>query len=379
MSRRAVGSIRWRSDHVARVELSAGRDPITGKRRRMSCEVHGNQADAERALARMLLAIGRLPAGKSLTVAGYLETLYLPSLDARVRKSTRYGYVQKLNQHVVPRLGSVILTELEPYVLDAWRDELVAKMSGRNALHVYRVFATALNRAVKWRLIPSNPLDAVDPPKAQERTIETLSTGEAVAYLKAFDGHRLAPIVIMALGAGLRPCELYGLRWSDLDLGAGTVRVERGLHQRKAEVWEEPPKSARSHRVVSLPAWVIEALRPYRGLGALVSDERGAVVPNVIAKLYARQIRSVGLRYVPLRDLRHTHATLMLQAGVDVVVVSRRLGHSNVAITDRHYLRPKRSADQAAADKLDELLASNGVRAGVASPGVPTVPDLERR
>lgn len=379
MSRRAVGSIRWRSDHVARVELSAGRDPITGKRRRMSCEIHGNQADAERALARMLLAIGKVPAGKSLTVSEYLSNLYVPSLDARVRKSTRYGYVQKLDRHVVPRLGSIVLTDLEPYVLDAWRDDLVAHMSGRSALHVYRVFATALNRAVKWRLILANPLDAVDPPKAQDRDIETLSASEAVAYLQAFDGHLLAPIVILALGAGLRPCELYGLRWSDIDLGAGTVRVDRGLHQRKADVWVEPPKSARSHRVVSLPAWVIQALRPYRGIGAIVSDDHGAVVPNVVARLYARHVRSLGLRYLPLRDLRHTHATLLLQAGVDVVVVSRRLGHSSVAITDRHYLRPKRSSDQAAADKLDEFLASNGVLPGVASSGVLVVPDHDRR
>jgi hypothetical protein len=149
MSRRPVGSIRWRKDGVARVELSAGRDPITGKRNRMSIEVHGTEADAERALAKMLLDIGQLPSGRAMTVREYLDNLYKPSLDGRVRKATRIGYEAKLDAHVTPKLGNIKLTELEPYVLDAWRDDLLKKMSGRSALHVYRAFSTALHRAVK--------------------------------------------------------------------------------------------------------------------------------------------------------------------------------------------------------------------------------------
>lgn len=370
MTRRPVGSIRWRKDGVARVELSAGRDPLTGKRNRMSVEVHGTPADAERALAKMLLDIGQLPSGRAMTVREYLDNLYKPSLDGRVRKETRIGYVEKLDNHVIPKLGEMMLAKLEPYVLDRWRDDLVGKMSGTAASNVYRTFSAALNKAVKWRLIDANPLKAVDPPRKKPREIDTLTADEVISYLKAFRGHAIEPVVIVALATGLRPCEVYALTWADIDLGEQTVVVHRGLHQRKSEVWFEPPKSDRSHRTVSLPAWSVEALRPLRGIGPLVSDSQGHMAPTAIARLYKRQVHAESLRYVPMRDLRHTHATLMLEAGVDVVVLSRRLGHSTVSITDQYYLRPKQSSDQAAADAFGKLLASSSGKASKASAGV---------
>ena len=375
MSRRPVGSIQWRRPGVARVELQAGFDPVTGKPRRMSKTVYGNDGDAERALARMLIDIGRLPSGGGLTVREYLEDIYKPALATRVRKSTRRGYERKLDDHVIPILGSHALANLEPYILDRWRDDLVGKMSGRSALHVYRAFATALNRAVKWRLIQSNPLDAVDAPRAKIRDLDTLTAKDAVKVLEAFQGHRVEPVVIVALATGLRPCELYALTWQDIDIQDGTVTVRRGLHEAKGEVYFEEPKSDRSHRTVTLPAWAVEALRPLRGIGPLVPGPHiaGHEKPSAIARDYRRHALAHAPRYVPLRDLRHTHATLMLEAGVDIVRVSRRLGHSTVAITDAHYLRPKRSADQDAADAFDRMWAGSGEKAGQAGRGVTSV------
>ena len=358
MSRRPVGSIRWIREGVARVELSHGRDPITGERRRLDETVHGNQQDAERVLAKMLLSIGQMPAGRNLTVRDYIEDLYKPHLKSHVRKVTRIGYESKLDNHVVPVLGDVIITELEPYVLDRWRDDLLSKMTARSALNIYRVLNTALNRAVKWRLIQVNPLHAVDPPRARLRELETLTAKEVIAYREAFAGHALEPLVIIATSTGLRPCELYGLKWSDIDFKSGELHVRRGLHERKGEVWEEETKSERSRRSVSLPKSAIEALRPLRGIGHLTGGVDGSMTPTAVSRAYRRQVRAAKLRYVPLRDLRHSHATLMLEAGVDIVQVSRRLGHSTVAITDAYYLRPRRSADEKAASAFDDLLGN---------------------
>lgn len=371
MSRRPVGSIRWRSPGVARVELQAGHDPITGKPRRMSETVHGTDADAERALARMLIEIGRMPAGGKMTVEQFVRDVYVPALPGRVRRKTREGYESKLDNHVLPRLGHIQLADLEPYVLDRWRDELLTKMSGRAALNVYRVFSTALNRAVKWRLIQSNPLLAVDAPRAEMRDLETLEATEAVNYLGIFRGHQIEPIVILAIATGMRPCELCALTWSDLDLKAGEVKVRRGLHQKRSETWFEPVKSKRSHRIVTLDDGAVAALKPLRGLGPLVPGDgcEGHMKPTEVTRLYRRQIRQAKARFLPLRDLRHSHATLLIEAGVDVVAVSRRLGHSTVAITDAYYLRPRRSADQAAASALGNLLAGSGGKSASASNG----------
>jgi len=364
MSRRPVGAIRWLRPGVARIELQHGRDPVTGKPQRLSRTLECSQLGAERELASMMLEIGELPAGRDMTVAAFIDDLYRPWLKGHVRRETREGYESKLALHVIPKLGAVKLAELEPYVLDRWRDDLLAKMSGVSALNVYRAFSVALNRAVRWRFIKSNPLKAVDPPRGAVRDLETLSAKEALGYLGAFSGHVLEPLVVIAIATGLRPCELYALTWSDLDLGASEVRVSRGLHERKGDVWFEEPKSDRSRRVVSLPVWAVEALKPLRGIGPLIPDGGSPMKPTAVSRLYRRCLRATDLRYVPLRDLRHSHATLMLEAGVDVVVVSRRLGHSTLAITDAYYLRPKRAADQAAADAFGALLnrAGSGVK-----------------
>lgn len=371
MSRRRIGSIRERRPGVYRVEVSHGRDPVTGERLRMSQDVHGTDIDAERALAQMLLDIGKMPSAKGMTVAQFIDDIYIPALPARVRRKTRTGYESKLKTHVVPKLGHIKLAKLEPYTLDRWRDELATNMSGRSALNVYRVLSTALNRAVRWRLLSANPLLAVDPPKASVRPLETLTADEVVEYLEAFVGHAIEALVAVQIATGLRPCEVTGLKWSDIDLANSVLTIRRGLHEHKSETWFEPPKSDRSNREVSLPPWAVETLKRLRGFGPLAQGDgiEKHMRPTEVARLYRRQVKAKKLRYLPMRDIRHTHATLLLEAGVDVVVVSRRLGHSTVAITDLYYLRPKRSADVAAAEAFGKLLALPGDNSAVATDG----------
>jgi len=352
LSRRTLGSIRWLSEGVARVEIQSGYDRVTGKPRRISKVVRGSEADAERALARLTLEIGKLPAGKSLTFGDYFRDLYKPRLEKSVRKSTRRGYVAKIEGHVLPRFDNVKLEDLEPYVLEDWLSDLSAKMSAQSALHVYRALNTSLNRAVKWKLLVANPLRAVDPPKVDERELDVLDAREALAYLEAFRGNELEALIVLSIATGFRPCELYGLEWKDVDLGEKEVRCERGRHQLDGEVYLEDPKSKRSRRVVSLPDYAVEALRPLRGFGLVTP-----LTPAQIVYRYRKHVREKELRYLPLRDLRHSHATLLLEAGVEIALVSRRLGHSTIAITDKHYLRPKRSADRKSADSFGELLA----------------------
>lgn len=356
MSRRPVGSIRWIREGVARVELIHGFDPITGKRRRMSRTLVCNQQQAERVLAQMLLEIGQLPSGRDLTLRRFYEDLWQPWLSGHVRRSTQIGYEQKFENHVLPELGEIRLRSLEIYILERWRDQLVTKMSEQSALHVCRCLNTCLKRAVKWRLLASNPLSDLDMPKPRQRALETLTAGEVVKYLKAFEGHHLEPLIIIAMATGLRPCELSALTWANVDLAAGSVTVERGLHEHHSDTWFEDPKSQRSWRTVSLDSWAVAALKPLRGIGPLVPDGNDHMKPSKIARHYLRFVKKTDLRYVPLRDLRHTHATLLLEAGVDLVNVSRRMGHGSVTITDKHYLRPKRSADQAAASAFGDLL-----------------------
>lgn len=352
MTRRAAGSIERLARDRWRVRVSAGHDPATGRRVRASRVVRGGRGDAEQALARLLLDTGH-GVSPTMTVATYLLDVYLPHKQVTVRPRTLDGYEARLRGHVVPHVGTLRLDALSPYVLDRWVATLRASgMREANLLNTYRVLAAALRQAVAWRLIDTNPLASVPAPRRPRREVTTLTIEQARTLLDAARDSDAWPVVLLALAAGLRRSEIAGLTWADLDLDAGVLRVERGVHVRRGTLIIEPPKSATSRRAVSLPPWAIDGLRPLRGLGYVASPDGSLPNPDALSRAYKRVADPLGIT-LPLRDLRHTHATLLLAAGVDLVIVSRRLGHSTIAVTDQHYLRPHRSADEDAAARLD--------------------------
>lgn len=357
--RSELGNIRKLGPGSYRVEVSFGRDAVTGEPRRSSRNVRGTKADAKRMAARMALEMGAAPSS-TMTLSEYLEEMWLPATRERVRTRTATDYELKLKKHVTPRLGHLRLDSLAPYQLDRWLGELAAgDLSPRSRLHCYRVLHNALSQAVRWRLIPSNPLDAVERPKVEQSDPDVLSASEANTYLDAFTGHPIEPFIVVAIAAGLRRSELAALRWSDVDLKTGVVSVSRGLHEAGGKVWAEDPKTARSRRTVVLPAWAVARLKKLRGLGPLVTEDDGPMRPLRISALYRKHVDATeGLRYIPLKNLRHTSASLALAAGVDLVSVSRRLGHSTVTTTDTFYLRPGRQADEIAAEKMDGFRAA---------------------
>lgn len=354
MNRRPLGSKTEIAPDVWRLQVSASYDQQTGKRRRLTKTVHGNERQADAVLAKLLLEAGKMPETE-VTVAQYLDAMWLPHAEKRVRARTVDGYRSIVANHVTPKIGDLPLARLSPFQLDKWLDGVDG--SPRTRLHVYRCLSTALNQAVKWRLLDHNPLRAVEPPKVRLERPDTLTAKEAAAYVDAFRGHLLEPVVVLALAAGLRRSELAGLTWADIDFDAGTVTVSRGLHDRAGGVITEDPKSHTSRRVVWLPEAAVAVLRGIRGLGPLVVEDGQPMKPWRISQEYERQVKAAKLRRVALKNLRHTHASLMIEAGVDLYTVSQRLGHSSVAVTQNFYVRPGVKADQTAAAALGGLLA----------------------
>jgi integrase len=181
-----------------------------------------------------------------------------------------------------------------------------------------------------------------------------LTIKEMQAYLDAFHGHILEPIIILALTAGLRRSELAGLTWADIDFDEKTVTITRGLHDHAGEVLIEEPKSDTSRRVLPLSDTAVSLLRPLRGIGPVCN-----LKPWQISSRYETRVRACELRRVQFKNLRHTHACLLLDAGVDLYTVSRRLGHSTTAVTEKHYLRPGEDTARQAVATFDRLI-NNG-------------------
>ena len=135
---------------------------------------------------------------------------------------------------------------------------------------------------------------------------------------------------------GLRREEACGLEWRDIDLRSGRVRIQRVVQTVAGSEVVEAPKTELSARGVWLPRFAVLRLRDIKGAGRLVGD----LAPDAVARRYKAHCRREGLPWVPPKDLRHSWATTALAAGVDVAIVSRALGHTDISTTARYYLRP---------------------------------------
>ena len=362
MTRRDLGTIRSVGKNLWRVEVSAGRDPYTGKRLRPSSTVRGTKAEANRELARLALDNGKGKALKSsLSLASYVSDVYLPFKAQKRRTRTVEAYESHLRNYILPYLGHVPLADLDAQTIDHWLARLQTEkphLSARTYAHAYTVLHTALKQAVRWSYIPLDPMSGTERPQVVERDFELWDADQIAHALDAFAGDSLELLIVLALGCGMRRSECFGLTWENVDLEAGEVRVVQGLHYSPSRgLFLEPPKSMRSRRTISLPSWAIERLANHaRERGPVIrGKDDGFVNPNTMGKVFPIKCRQFGLPYIPLRDLRHSHATVLIEEGVDLTNVSRLMGHSGTGITDAFYVRPTRKADQGAASALDKL------------------------
>ena len=238
---------------------------------------------------------------------------------------------------------------------------------------------------MKWGLLTRNVCDAVDPPRPRNKVMATLDTKDIQTFLEAASRSRYGPVFFLALYTGLRRGELLGLRWSAVDLEAGTLSVTQTLIRLTGVgLMAVEPKTPRSRRLVSLPpsaAALLSGLRVKQkderqelGLKWNESDlvfsrpDRSPIDPDTITHAFAGIVKKAGLPSIRFHDLRHTHATLMLKQGVHPKIVSERLGHASIAITLDTYSHVLPGLQERAALGFEEMLqrATPTVEGGVA-------------
>lgn len=355
-----------------------------GKRQQKSFTVRGTRKDAEREFAKRVheLEHGLYVADQSTTLAQYLER-WLQSIKPDVTASTWKNYSQHVRLHIIPILGNLRLGSIKPAHIDAaktaWltgarkdRRTDIPGLSPRTVGHIFSTLFTALNKAKRQRIIMVNPCDSVDPPKWERKEFRTITHKTAPALLAAFKESAISAAVVTDIGTGMRRGELLALRWSDVDLDRGMVTVTRAVEYINREIRFKEPKTKQSRRAIALPNFVVERLRSYRieqaerflalGLGrptgdTIVFDHLGSVFnPNTFGSLFKRALRDAGLPHMRLHDLRHSFASMALEAGVDLKTVSTMLGHSTISTTADVYAHVSPALMRSAADQLDKTL-----------------------
>src|SRR4051794_2241355 len=284
-------------------------------------------------------------AGPAPTVHEWLQYWLENIASRRVRPRTLEGYWSLARLHVIPSIGHIRTDKLQPDHLEQLYGEIAAKgLSSTTALRVHRVIARALKVAMQRGKVARNVATLVDAPSIRfTESASPLSAEEARRVLEVASGRRNGARWTVALAVGLRQSEALGLRWSDINLEAGTLTVRRGIHRVSGQglVYEEP-KSARSRRTLALPAPLVAALREHRTaqteereLAADLWQEHELVFAQANGKPIERKsdwrawktlLIDAGVRDVRLHDSRHTAATLLLAAGVHPRVVMELLG-----------------------------------------------------
>jgi integrase len=349
------------------------RDAKTGKKtnRWVGGFATRDEARDARDDARVAANKGTSVAASRVTMKEYLES-WLEGYASQVKPSTHVSYTLHVNTYIVPRIGAERLQQLTPAMV-AQLYAVLQKQGGQDrhkvkegekpkakplsATTVRRVRATlhkALAEAVQQRLIPYNPADAVKAPKV-ERDIDdagemkTWTREELDKFLVSCASDRLFPMWRLAAWTGMRRGEVAGLKWRDIDLDAGTITVQRARVTVGSEVRESRPKTATGRRQVELDDETLGALRAWRDRhkaerkewpgewpdhGLVFTLQDGSPLhPDHLTSWFHALSKKAKLPAIRLHDLRHTHATLLIAAGVPVKVVSERLGHSTPAFT----------------------------------------------
>src|SRR5664280_1431220 len=334
----------------------------TEERRRETKAGFATQKECQAAMNKLLVAVEQqsYAAPTKASVREYLTKEWLPAVKSTIRPSTYNSYMQHVECHVAPHIGTVKLQKLSGSQVNALYAKLAdtGRKDGKSGLsamtihHVHACLHKACKDAVRWGHISRNPLDAADPPRKKgdgAKEMKTWTKEQLKAFLDSVSDDRLSPLWHTIAMTGMRRGEALGLRWSDVDLEASRLSVRRALVPTDREVVVSEPKTAKGRRVIALDPGTVEVLKTQAARqleerlqadeawiesGLVFTAENGAALdPESVSRYWRQAVKRSVLPTIRLHDLRHTHATLALQAGIHPKVVSERLGHATISIT----------------------------------------------
>jgi integrase len=316
-------------------------------------------------------------AGKQ-TVGAYMVRWLEDFAKSDLAPRTYHNYKLQIREHIVPAFGTMKLSKLDtPNIQALYSAKLRDDLKPSSVRYIHAVLHRALSKAVDLRLIARNPAASADPPKVRHEEMMPLHADQTRTFLDAACGEKYEALYVLSLTCGLRMGESLGLKWSDIDLNAGTLRVNRQLQRMRKDgdkpgslVFSEPKNASR--RTIDLPQRGVEALRIHRKhqlrekLGASSYEDADLVfatrkgtpldAQNLVNRHFKPLLRHNGLPLIRWHDLRHTCATLLLGRGVHPKLVQHLLGHASITMTLDRYSHWIPSMGRHAAEGMDEAL-----------------------
>lgn len=358
MKRRDAGSIRERSKGRWEIRVELGQGP-NGERKRKIVQFRGNKTEANKKLRELLTSLDKgIPVStKKITLGQWLSKWMAEYIVPNKRQKTIERYEGLIQKHIIPDLGSLELTKLTPSEIRTLEAKLTTEgMAPKGVELVHTVISGAYKFALQEDLVWRNPAKSVTPPKVVRKDVEPpeISKVKEILQLAEQERHSLYPCLYLMAHTGLRRGEALGLRHQDMNLEVGLISVVqtvgRSLHK---GIIIEPTKTTYSRRIVDLDDDTVAVLRAHIGKQLLhrmeldgAYEDNGLVFPDALGKplnpmtltrAFQSFAKRLGLTGAKLHDLRHFHASVMLQNGQSLLLVSKRLGHASIATTGDIY------------------------------------------
>lgn len=391
-----AGSIEKRGENTYRLIVSGGKN-LDGSRCRKTKTIHGTRKDAEIALAEFITEVNRgmVPEGKSITFEDFFHIWKEKYGSKELAPKTYSRYLGMLRTRILSYLGSFVLEKIKPTDLMNLYDMLendtqikrISKNNGQRTLKPlspktilehHRLISAMLHKAVYWQLIPYNPADRVQPPRAPKAQRKFYDDEQCRVLLKGLNELKDSEIkykvaIILTVFTGVRLGELMGLDWENIDFKNKEISVNKSSqYLASTGVYTKTPKTPSSYRHISIPDSVIEILEEYKlwyndqkdlcgefweeSNRLFVQDNGKPMHPDTVSKRFVKFVQKIGLPYLNFHGIRHTNATLLISQNVDVAVVAARLGHAQISTTFNFYVHPLASHNRSAGIVLQNLL-----------------------
>jgi integrase len=376
MSRRR-GNIQARSPGSFRLRYDVGRDPVNGSRLVATTTFRGTRKEAERELTRLLRAVDtKEHVDPSQTTIGQWLDQWLDTIRMEKSPKTYESYAEIVRCYLTPAFGNERLDRLAPSQIqkayNAWTRQDGKPLSPRTRRYIHVILKSSLARAVKQQLLVRNPAEACSTgssARSSTKNRHVLTVEQSAHLLESIRHMHIYWPVLLALTTGMRRGEILALRWKNVELDRGTLRVVESLEETKAGIRFKAPKTDRP-RGITLPAFAAEELRRLKreqaeallrlgirqtGETLVCCREDGEPkLPGSITGEFARLTRKLkDLPRVRFHDLRHSHATALLADGVHPKIAQERLGHSTITTTMDLYSHVTDTMQADAAARLD--------------------------
>ena len=342
--------------------ICEGVDPATGKDKRRWHPAGDNRKDAERVLADLIKRVhdGDYRAPDKITLGNYMLKRWLPTKRGRLKPSTAESYERIIRLHINPNIGNIPVQKLRPEDLDELYARLLTDgkrngagggLSAQTVRNVHVTIQGALSDAERKGTVMRNVADLADAPtnSRASRTMSAWTSDELRAFLEAISDHYLYSLYLLAATTGMRRAEIAGLAWRNDDLDTARLTVSQQLLSVEYKLIESDLKTPTSRRTIDLDPHTVTQLRhapapparrshghrppPPRTATSSPNPADRPSTPTSSARPSSASSPRLDLPRIRLHDLRHTHATIRLQQGINPKVVSERLGHASVSFT----------------------------------------------